>query len=229
MAKRFLGFILAVFVVMPACAGDDLEYKWDVGGSLGLCYYLGDANSTPLRGSSVMAAINFRRNFNPRMALKTSLSFGRYSGTTEGLYLPEGPGSTAQSVDLPFSGNVVDLGTQFELNFWGYGMGPGYKKLSRITPYMLLGFGLTIGSTSDGGCFGVNFPVGGGIKYKVKPRLNLAFEWSVHFSTTDKLDGVKLSDPYYLKSSGIKNKDAYSFFMLSLSYDISPKLRKCNN
>ena len=226
MAKRFLGFILAVFVVMPACAGDDLEYKWDVGGSLGLCYYLGDANSTPLRGSSVMAAVNFRRNFNPRMALKTSLSFGRYSGKG---FVPEEHGVASPLIEVDFKGNVVDLGTQFELNFWGYGMGPGYKKLSRITPYMLLGFGLTIGSTSDGGCFGVNFPVGGGIKYKVKPRLNLAFEWSVHFSTTDKLDGVKLSDPYYLKSSGIKNKDAYSFFMLSLSYDISPKLRKCNN
>ncbi|MCR5334144.1 MAG: DUF6089 family protein [Bacteroidaceae bacterium] len=227
MAKRFLGFILAVCVMAPACAGDELEYKMDIGGSLGLCYYLGDANSTPLRGSSVMAAINLRRNFNPRMALKTSLSFGRFSGTTEGYYFPEGPGSTAQRTDVQFKGNVIDLGTQFELNFWGYGMGPGYKKLSRITPYMLLGFGLTFGITPDDTCFGVNFPVGGGVKYKVKPRLNLAFEWSVHFSTTDKLDG--LSDPYYIKSSGIKNKDAYSFFMLSLSYDISPKLRKCNN
>ena len=229
MARRILGFILAVFVMMPACAGDDLEYKWDVGGSLGLCYYLGDANSTPLRGSSVMAAINLRRNFNPRMALKTSLSFGRFSGTG---FIPEEHGIASPLIEVDFKGNVVDLGTQFELNFWGFGMGPGYKKLSRITPYLLLGFGLTIGSTSDGGCFGVNFPVGGGIKYKIKPRLNLAFEWSVHFSTTDKLDGVKLSDPYYsenVRSSGIKNKDAYSFFVLSLSYDISPKLRKCNN
>ena len=103
MAKRFLGFILAVCVMAPACAGDELEYKMDIGGSLGLCYYLGDANSTPLRGSSVMAAINLRRNFNPRMALKTSLSFGRFSGTTEGYYFPEGPESTAQRTDLQFN------------------------------------------------------------------------------------------------------------------------------
>lgn len=229
MAKRFLGFIMAVSVVALACADDELEYKWDLGGSLGLCYYLGDANSTPLRGSSVMAAINARRNFNPRMALKTSLSFGRYSGKTKGMYIPKEPGSTERSEDILFNGNVVDLGTQFELNFWGYGIGPSYKKLSRITPYLLLGFGLTMGFTSDGNCFGVNFPVGAGIKYKVRRRLNLAFEWSVHFSTVDKLDGVRLSDPYFIKSSGIKNNDAYSFFMLSLSYDISPKLRKCNN
>ncbi len=227
MVKRILGFILSVFIMTSVCAGDDLEYKMDIGGSLGLCYYLGDANSTPLRGSSVMAAINLRRNFNPRMALKTSLSFGRFSGTTKGYYFPRESGSVAEPLDVQFKGNVLDLGTQFELNFWGYGMGPGYKKLSRITPYLLLGFGLTIGIIPDGSCFGVNFPVGGGIKYKVKPRLNLTFEWSVHFSTTDKLDG--LSDPYYINSSGIKNKDAYSFFMLSLSYDISPKLRKCNN
>ncbi len=175
-----------------------------------------------------MAAFTLRRNFNPRMALKMNLAYGNYRGTTEGYYLPAEPGSTAQATDISFNGNVVDLGAQFELNFWGYGIGPSYKKLSRITPYAILGFGVTVGGAGETG-FGVNFPVGVGVKYKVKPRLNLIWEWTHRFSTIDKLDGVRLSDPYYIESSGLKNKDTYSFFMFTLTYDISPKYRLCNN
>ena len=99
-----------------------LEYRWDVGGGAGLCYYLGDVNSTPFSGSNVMAAFTLRRNFNPRMALKTNLAYGRYSGTSRGTYLPEAPGSTQQSMEATFQGNVVDLGSLFELNFWVYGL-----------------------------------------------------------------------------------------------------------
>lgn len=206
-----------------------LEYRWDIGGGTGLCYYLGDVNSTPFSGSGIMAAFTLRRNFNPRMALKTNIAYGRYGGTSKGYYLPEAPGSTQQSTDLEFGGNIIDLGAQFELNFWGYGMGPGYKKLSRITPYAVLGIGATVGITDTNTSFGLNFPIGVGVKYKVKPRLNLIFEWTHRFATIDKLDGAQLSDPYNIESAVMKNKDTYSFFMFTLTYDISPKFRLCNN
>ena len=212
-----------------AVAQEVLEYRWDIGGGAGLCYYLGDVNSTPFSGSSVMAAFTLRRNFNPRMALKTNLAYGRYGGTSSGYYLPEVSGSTQQSADLQFGGNVLDIGAQFELNFWGYGIGPGYKKLSRITPYAILGVGATVGVTDDATSIGINFPVGAGVKYKVKPRLNLMFEWTHRFTTIDNLDGARLNDPYHIESSGMKNKDTYSFFMFTLTYDISPKFRLCNN
>lgn len=217
------------FASVAIQAQELLEYRWDVGGGTGLCYYLGDVNSTPFSGSSVMAAFTVRRNFNPRMALKMNLAYGHYSGTSKGRYLPEESGSTARAEDVRFNGNVMDIGAQFELNFWGYGLGPGYKKLSRITPYAILGVGATVGMNADGTSFGANFPVGVGVKYKVKPRLNIIWEWTHRFSTIDRLDGVKLSDPYYIKSSGLKNKDTYSFFMFTVTYDISPKYRLCNN
>ena len=206
-----------------------LEYRWDIGGGIGACYYLGDVNSTPFAGGNIMAAMTLRRNFNPRMALKMNLAYGRYGGTSQGYYLPETSGSTAQSADVRFEGNVVDIGAQFELNFWGFGIGPGYKNLSRITPYLVLGTGATLGVTQSATSFGINFPVGVGVKYKIKHRLNLIFEWTHRFTTIDKLDGVKLDDPYYIESSGLKNCDTYSFFMFTLTYDISPKYRLCNN
>lgn len=227
--KRLITILLLALGLQGGFAQEVSEYRWDIGGGLGLCYYIGDVNSTPFSGSNIMAAFTLRRNFNPRMALKTNLAFGRYSGTSKGYYIPEEPGTTQQSADVTFGGNVIDIGAQFELNFWGYGMGPGYKKLARITPYAIIGLGATVGITEDNTGFGANFPVGAGVKYKVKPRLNLILEWTHRFTTTDKLDGVRLSDPYYIESSGLKNKDTYSFFMLTLTYDISPKLRLCNN
>jgi opacity protein-like surface antigen len=146
-----------------------------------------------------------------------------------------GPGKTASLiVSDVYLKRADDAGEnaaapKFELNFWGYGLGPGYKKLSRITPYAILGIGATVGVTNDATAFGLNLPVGVGVKYKVKPRLNLIFEWTHRFTTIDKLDGARLNDPYYIESSGMKNRDTYSFFMFTLTYDISPKLRLCNN
>jgi hypothetical protein len=227
--KKLLIIIMLACNMQGIIAQEVLEYRWDIGGGTGLCYYLGDANSTPFSGSNIMAAFTLRRNFNPRMALKANLAYGRYGGTTNGYYMPEAPGTTQQGTDISFGGNVIDLGAQFELNFWGYGLGPGYKKLSRITPYAILGIGATVGVTNDETAFGLNLPVGVGVKYKVKPRLNLIFEWTHRFTTIDKLDGARLNDPYYIESSGMKNRDTYSFFMFTLTYDISPKLRLCNN
>jgi hypothetical protein len=176
-----------------------------------------------------MGAFTLRRNFNPRMALKMNLAYGRYVGTSKGYFLPEGPSLPDRADDIAFKGNVVDIGAQFELNFWGYGLGPGYKKLSRITPYAILGVGTTVGIVEGANSFGINFPLGAGIKYKVMPRLNFIFEWTHRFTTIDKLDGPRLNDPYDIESSGLKNKDIYSFFMFTLTYDISPKYRLCNN
>ena len=129
---------------------------------------------------------------------------------------------------------VIDIGAQFEFNFWGYGIGQGYEGYSRITPYMLVGAGVTIAPKPLQADAGFNMPVGVGVKFKVKPRWNIGFEWSMRFTTTDRLDvsnadGVILADPYGVKSGSFKNKDCYSFTMLSVTYDLFPKCVNCNN
>ena len=80
----------------------------------------------------------------------------------------------------------------------------------------------------------MNIPLGLGVKFKVVERVNVGAEWTVRFTTSDRLDvvnkeGLQLSDPYGIKSKGLKNKDTYSWLMLYVSYDIFPKYRKCNN
>lgn len=234
---RTLATLCCMLLCVAAKAEDEVEYKMDMGAGLGGCFYLGDANSTPFANLSAMGAITARRILNPRMAVKANIAFGHIHGSTDGFiptdaYSETSAGGTPTKVN--FSRNVMDIGVQFELNFWGFGTGVGYKGNSRITPYILAGAGLTLGM--GGGaktCAGMNLPFGIGVKFKLKPRINLGFEWTMRFSTTDKLDatpeGTQLDDPYGVESAMFKNKDCYSFAMFFITYDMFPKLRKCNN
>ncbi len=230
---------LLLMLCMAVGAQDDVEYKMEMGATVGTSFYLGDANSTPFAHMSGMGGLIARRVLNPRMAVKTNLLFGHISGSSDGYFIPTDPNSNSAEGGIPttvhFSRNLLDVGAQFEMNFWGFGMGTGYKEHSRITPYALAGVGLTVGMGGGGGtCGALNLPVGLGVKYKVKPRLNIGLEWTVRFSTSDELDasrkgGTQLAHPYGVKSKGLKNKDCYSFTMFYLTYDMCPKLRKCNN
>ena len=226
-----------LFLCLTAKAEEEVEYKMDLGAGLGGCFYMGDANGVPFANLSAMGAITARRILNARMAVKANLAFGHIHGTTDGFIPADAYSETPEGgtrTQVQFSRNVMDLGVQFELNFWGFGTGVGYKGNSRITPYILAGAGVTIGMGGGAkACGGMNIPVGIGVKYKVKPRINLGFEWTMRFSTTDKLDatpeGTQLNDPYGVKSGFLKNKDTYSFAMFFITYDMFPKLRKCNN
>ena len=192
-----------------AKAQDDDTYQMEMGGALGLDFYMGDANKTPFRHSSVMGGFIVRRMFNPRMALKGDLTMGHLTGNTKGRYIPQNAGSPTPAGGVPvsfnFKRNVIDLGAQFEFNFWGFGMKESFSENSRITPYALAGAGLTLVTGGGGGTkLGLNLPVGLGVKYKLKKRVNLGAEWTFRFTTTDALDTAKgwkqLNQPYAIKS-----------------------------
>lgn len=219
-------------------AQEEDEYQMEMGGAVGLDFYLGDANKVPFRHTSAMGGILVRKIFNPRMVLKGNLAMGHLTGNTKGYYIPENASSKTPEGGLPvsfkFKRNVVDLGAQFEFNFWGYSMGEAYKGNSRITPYAVAGAGLTLVTGGGGGTkVALNFPVGVGVKYKIAPRVNVGAEWTFRFTTTDALDTSRewkqLNQPYGIKSSGLKNKDAYSFLMVYLTYDMLPKCKTCHN
>lgn len=211
---------LLLFSFLPLQAQTELEYKMEIGGMVGSSVYLGDANYTGL-----LKNVNFgggaiaRYNLNPRMALKMNIAYGGISGDASDV-------SFAPNIDrdaLKFKKSVVDIGCQYEMNFWAYGTGVSYKNTRRLVPYIQLGLGFTAGS----GVFSLNMPVGIGLKYKVANRLNIGIDWTVRLSMTDKLDGI--TDPYKIKSGFWKNKDSYCWTMLFVTYDFWPRLRKCNN
>ena len=231
--------LLLIFLVCGAASAQtDLEYKMEMDAGVGTCFYLGDANSTPYAHMSGMGGVLARWIFNPRMVVKGNLAFGHIGGTSEGRFIPTDATSPTPAGGVPttvkFQRNLVDFGAQFEMNFWGYGAGGGYKENSPITPYALAGMGVTVALGGAGTRGALNLPIGVGVKYKVKPRWNIGLEWTMRFTTCDELDApsknrAQLVQPYGIKSVGLKNKDCYSFTTFYVTYDMFAKLRKCNN
>ena len=221
--KKIFILIFSVFSVsgVGEAYAQELEYKMEIGGMAGGCFYLGDANYHSLyKNTKLGGGLISRYNINPRMALKGTLAYGNIAGnaTEQANKFPD-----VQDQKWDFNNSVVDLSCTYEISFWGYGTGTGYKGHKRLVPYIQLG----LGGTYAGETFTANIPIGFGVKYKIKDRWNIGLDWTMHFSMSDKLDGI--SDPYKIESGFLKNKDSYSFTMFYISYDFMPRLRECNN
>lgn len=200
----------------------ELEYKYELGGMLGAGFYLGDANYSSLyKNTNFAASLLGRYNINPRMALKADLAYTKISGNAANL-ANKFPDIEGQKWD--FSNALVDASCMYEINFFGYGTGRSYKGTHRLAPYIAAGLGFTY---SGNDVFTANIPLGFGVKYKIRDRVNVGLDWVMHFSLSDDLDGI--SDPYSIESGFLKNKDSYCTTMLYISYDLCPKYKKCNN
>lgn len=219
--KHCILTLLMLTSLVGSVSAQELEYKMEFGGLLGGSFYLGDANYSSLyKNTNIGGGLFARYNLNPRMALKFDLAYGGISGNALEL---KNKFPDVEGQEWKFNKSVVDLGCQYEISFWGFGTGRGYKGTKRLAPYIQMGMGFTYGNET----FTMNIPVGFGVKYKLKDRLNVGVDWTMHFSLSDNLDGI--SDPYSIKSGFLKNKDSYSFTMFYISYDFCPRYRKCNN
>ncbi len=225
-----LAAVLMLLVPMCGVSAQELEYNMEVGGMAGGCFYMGDANNTSLfKDVALMGGVIARYNINPRMAVKGDLAVGHIKGSTEGL-----DNKFPNKQHATFARNVYELGAQFEYSFFAYGTGEGYKDSRQLAPYLVGGLGLTYAPKPACHVVAMNLPIGIGVKYKAAERVNVGAEWTMRFTTSDKLDvvsisGLQLDDPYGIKSKGLKNKDSYSWLMVYVSYDMFPKYRKCNN
>lgn len=212
--------ITSLCLVSGSTHAQEAEYKMEFGVMGGGSFYLGDANyHTIYRDTKPAFGAFARYNLNPRMSLKFDLGYGGISGDAT---KSKNKFPNLSPEDMKFKSSVFDLGCQYEISFWGFGTGTGYKGNKRLTPYIQAGLGFTYCNV-----FTMNIPVGFGVKYKLAPRWNVGFDWTMRFALSDKLD--KIQDPYYIKSGFLKNKDSYSWTMITVSYDMFQKLRKCNN
>ena len=225
MEKLLTILIIMWAAVQPATAQTDDEYLMEIGGGVGMMAYEGDFNGSPLSGMQPTASVVLRRLFNPYMGLRLTAEYGKIKGSSDKAktYYPD----YAQA-PYEFSNTLVDVSLTYEYNFWPYGTGREYRGAKRLTPFVFAGIGATYATGGGNNAFTANMPIGLGVKYKIGPRLNLGLEWAMHFSLSDKLDGVK--DPYGIESSGLfKNTDCYSALQLTLTYSFMAKCRTCHN
>lgn len=226
-SKRLIIYLLLIFSSVVCFAQ---EYKYEIGVMAGGSFYMGDLNKTiPFKRTLPAGGLVFRYNPNLRMSLKTNLLWGMISGSTSGM-----TNSFPSHAYASFERSLFDLGGQFEFNFLPYSDKYEYKSTSRLTPYVFAGVGVTFASGDINNFLGINLPLGVGVKYKIKNRVNLSLELSIRKLFADKLDVTDsdnkwLDDPYHMKGSFMKNKDWYSFMLFSVTWDFGPKYMKCNH
>lgn len=223
--RKGLVTLLMLCATLTASAQQDDEYLMEIGGGVGMVSYQGDFNGKITSGIQPAGAIVWRRLLNPYMGFRVTGMMGKLKGdaTRVETYYPD---ETTRAYS--FDRSLTDVSVTYEYNFWPYGTGRDYRGAKRLTPFVFGGIGATYVSGGEKKVFTANVPIGLGIKYKLKERLNVGLEWSMHFSLSDELDGM--ADPYGIKSSGaFKNTDCYSGLMLTLTYSFKSKCRTCNN
>lgn len=208
-------------------AAQEDGYLMEIGLGGGGSFYMGDAGTELYNNTNGVFSVLARYNVNPRFSLKANLAAAGISGSTDNSY------GVLPGDELSFSRTVYDMGVQVEWGFCGYGM-EGWNGSHRLAPYGLLGLGLTYAPKPVRNDFAANFPIGLGIRYKLSERVNVGLEWTMRFSTSDRLDvtqnyGTSLENPFMIKGKGIKNKDSYSFTMLYVTFDVFKRPCHCND
>jgi len=218
--RTFTILTLLLLMSLPTVAQ---SYKYDIGGSLGMTGYFGDANNGNMwKRPGVTIGGLFRYIHNSRWAFKANLNAATVSGDSKNIQ-----NKYPQTEPYKFTSTLVDLGLTAEFNFLNFGSGPRYKNYKPISPYMVAGIGF-VTSICDGH-LAASFmvPVGVGVKYKLKQRLNLGFEFTMRKEFSDCID--QLSDLNGIKHSFAKNTDWYSFAMFTVSYEFGKRCVRCNH
>ena len=219
MKKSLFIALLLLLAALPLAAQ---QYKYEVGPTLGVTGYLGDVNNSNLfKHPGVTGGGLFRYAHNSRWAFKATLNYASISGDSKDIEL-----KFPEEEQFHFSSSLIDLGFTAEFNFLNYGRGPTYKKYKPITPYMVAGVGFVFAICNGHNQASFTIPLGIGVKYKFKDRLNLAFEFTMRKEFSDRIDG--LSDLHGIKHSFGKNTDWYSLAAFSVSYEFGKRCIKCN-
>lgn len=219
--RILLPVVLALTAALHAHAQED--YRFDIGGGIGMTGYLGDANTANLlKNPKWDVELLFRYILNPRWNFKTNFYAGQLGGDSSQMtnVFPGG--------NFKFSTSFYELGELAEFHFFEYGMGEFYRKLKRWTPYITAGLGLTMWSVDGHTYAGFNIPLGVGFKFKPSRRLNLGLEFLMKKVFSDRLDGDNLKDPLLIKSSFAKNTDWYSTLTFTVSYEFSKRCAACH-
>ncbi len=213
---------IVLFLLSFAMTVTAQQYKYEVGGSLGVTGYLGDVNNSNLfKHPGITGGGIFRYAHNSRWAFKSTLNYASISGNSKDIEM-----QFPESEQYSFSSSLIDLGLTAEFNFLNYGRGPLYKKYKPISPYMVAGVGFVFAISNGHNQASFTIPIGIGVKYKLKDRLNLGFEFTMRKEFSDRIDG--LSDLFDIKHSFAKNTDWYSFAAFSVTYEFGKRCIKCN-
>jgi opacity protein-like surface antigen len=204
--KNFVALVLffAFSISLQAQRG------WEIGGGAGVSYYFGDLNTRfNLSHPGLSAGLSARYNFNNRICLKFSGTFGQIGA--DDAYSAN---VFEKRRNLNFKSNVWDGTAQIEFNFLPYVHG---SRDNFFTPYLLGGFSVfkfnpkgrlngtwyELASLGTEGQFRgeeyyttqAGFTYGGGFKIDLNADWSMNIEFSARRLFTDYLDDVSTVYP----------------------------------
>jgi len=207
---------------------DAQEYRYELGAMAGASMYLGDANEVGyLRGWHPAGGLIFRNNLNFRWALRADLLAGQLSGDTR-----DEQNAFPNQAQISFKRTWFGLNGKVEFNFLPYSDKYAYLNTSRLAPYLVTGLGIVVAPGDNRNFAGLQFPLGAGVKYKLKNRLNIGIEYTVYRLFGDALDaptqsGFNLNNPYQVKQGWLKNNDWYNTLLLSITWEFGLRDGRC--
>ncbi|MDE5844411.1 MAG: porin family protein [Muribaculaceae bacterium] len=202
--------------------GQNDTYRFDLGVKCGMSGYSGDLCSNFFKHPGINAGVKVDYLFNSRYSAGANLSISTLSGkTADGTFLP-------QSAPRQFKSVVYELDCRFNFNFMPYGKSVvAYRRLYNWTPYITAGVGVIASHSGSATSVSPVIPIGAGVRYRVADRLNLAAEFIVSKTFTDRLDNV--DDPLNIDSAFAKNTDWMSGLTIALSYEIGARCTTCHH
>jgi len=183
----------------------------EFGITAGAAHYFGDLNpDIHLNRPKIAVGLFFRKQFGNYVAARVSGHFAQLGYSD--VYNTQNEFEHRRN--LSFNTNVWELALQGDFNFFKFV--PGDARF-RFTPYVTFGVGVfsydpyayyqgqkiylrQLGTEGQGlsgfpdrrpyGTMAVCFPLGVGIKYNLNPKMNLGFEVTYRFTTSDYVDDV---------------------------------------
>ena len=204
--------------------GQSAPYKFDLGVDLGMTGYIGDANRANfMKHPGFDGQLSFRYIPDTRWAIRAIASGMSLSGNTADMYnvLPD-------LAEYSFSSMVYSIEGRAEFNFFPYGIGETYKRLRRWSPYLTVGLGACLSSSGGNTSVAPMIPMGAGVRYKIKERLNIGIEFTFTKAFSDHIDGKDLADLNQIKTAFYKNTDWISRLTIGVSYEFGKRCETCH-
>jgi len=207
----FVGILILIGLSKLQAQLESTVQDGEFGISAGAAHYFGDLNpDIHLNRPKIALGVFFRKQFGNYVAMRVSGHFAQLGYSD--IYNKQN--EFDQRRNLSFNTNIWELAVQGDFNFFKFVPGDGRF---RYTPYVTFGIGTfsydpyayyqgqkvylrELGTEGQGspaypgrkpyGTMAVCFPLGVGIKYNLNPKMNIGFEITYRFTTTDYIDDV---------------------------------------
>lgn len=239
MIKKFCAY-LALLAVMAINASAQTFYSTtEFGAAVGGAQYFGDLNETSFKYIRPTVGGFVRYHFNPYISGKVCLNYAHIGFDDK---LSNNPYNRKRN--LNFQSDIFEASIQAEFNFFRFTTG---GDRGRFTPYLTLGVGMfhynpytyyqdqkfylrPIGTEGQNQGYdqhkysttSVCFPLGFGVKYWLRPGVNVGFEIADRLTLTDYIDDVST---YYVdrnQFAGDINNPVPQYYIQDRSLEVTP-------